>query len=447
MNDRVSFREKLAYGIGDAGCSFIWTVVGSFLTLYYTDNVGIAAGVIGTIMLLTRIFDGISDIIMGVIIDKTHTRWGKARPWILWTSPFMAVGLMLLFNVPGGLSDASKIIYISTTYIFVTVVVYTACNLSYSALLSLIATKQEDRTMLASIRFICALIASIGISYATMNVVAAIGWGKTSVIFGIIGMILLLITFFGTKEKVASADLNKNEANSVNVAASFQLLFKNKYFLFAALLFIINYASMGGAMGIGIYYARLVLKNEGIFGTLMMLTMAPALLGLFAFPALAGKFGKWKCLMAGYFMEILGYLLIFLFPTNVPVLLAGIFIKGVGNVPHMAGLFAMIADIVDYGEWKTGVRLDGLTYSAVSFGMKVGTGLGSAIVGWGLAIGHYNASLDVQPEEAIAAIKAIYSWVPLLMIVAGVLILLMCNLDKIYPQIKADLEAKKQLLN
>lgn len=442
MKSEISFKEKLAYGIGDAGCNFVWTVVSSFLTLYYTDSVGVSAGIIGTIMLLTRLLDGLSDIGMGVIIDRTHTRWGKARPWILYSAPFMAVGLMLLFNVPSGLSNTGKIIYISVTYMLITVVIYTASNLAYSTLLSLISTKQEDRTSLSSVRFICTMVAVLIISYETMPVVGKIGWGGMSVVYGIISMILLLITFFGTKERYTEEQ--KQVKNTVSIGKSFKLLFKNKYFIFAALLFVINYASAGCAMGIAVYYAKDVLGNMGIYGTLVLAGLLPVLVGLFLFPKVVNSFGKWKCLVAGYILEAIGYILIFLMPTNITVVLIALVIKAIGSVPHTAGMFALIADVVDYGEWKTGVRLDGLTYSAVSFGMKVGTGLGSAIVGWGLAIGKYDAAATVQSASALEAIKAVYSYIPLALIAVGMIILLMTNLDKIYPTIKKELEERRR---
>ena len=136
---KVPFMEKIAYGLGDAGCNFIWTTVGMFLTIYYTDKVGIPAAVVGTIMLLTRLLDGVSDLVMGNIVDHTHTRWGKARPWVGLMAPFMGLGLILLFNVPAGLSGGAKVAYASITYVLLAVVIYTACNLSYGTLMSYMA--------------------------------------------------------------------------------------------------------------------------------------------------------------------------------------------------------------------------------------------------------------------------------------------------------------------
>ena len=134
MENKPSLWEKLAFAVGDGGCNFVWTTIGSFLTLYYTDSVGISAAVIGTIMLLTRLLDGITDLGMGAVIDRTRTRWGKARPWVLWSAVPMGLGLVLLFNVPGSLSGSGKIAYAAVTYTLMAAVIYTACNLSYNTL-------------------------------------------------------------------------------------------------------------------------------------------------------------------------------------------------------------------------------------------------------------------------------------------------------------------------
>lgn len=439
---KISFGEKIAYGLGDAGCNFVWTVVGSFLTLYYTDSVGISAGVVGTLMLLTRILDGFSDLGMGAIIDRTHTRWGKARPWVGITAPFMALGLILLFNVPSSLSGTGKIVYASVTYVFMAVVVYTACNLAYCTLLSLITPDQQDRTSLSSVRFFITMIAVLIIVYTTTPLVSAVGWGGMSVIFGIVGMILLLITFFFTKERTTDTATSTAE-EKLSVLESFKTLFKNKYFIYVALLFIINYAAMNITNGIGVYYVRDILGNIGAYGTVTAMGFVPSIVALPFFPKLVSIFGKWKCMMVGYFMQIIGFIIVLLFPESFPLLITGLLIKGVGMVPHTAGLFAMVADVVDYGDWKFGQRIEALTYSATSFGMKVGTGLGSAIVGWGLAFGGYDGALETQASAALFAIKALYTWIPMIMIIVGTIVLALCNLDKIYPVIQKDLAARK----
>ena len=197
-NKRPTWKEIIAFAVGDGGCNMVWTTIGSYLTLYYTDSVGLAAATIGTMMLLTRLLDGISDLIMGSIIDRTHTRWGKARPWILWTAFPMGIGLVLMFSIPKGLSDGGKLTYAVITYILMAVVVYTACNLAYNTLLSLEAPNPKDRVTMSSIRFFVTMSVVLFINYNCNNFVAKFGWTGMAVIFGAIAIILLLITFAGT---------------------------------------------------------------------------------------------------------------------------------------------------------------------------------------------------------------------------------------------------------
>ncbi len=441
MNERITLKEKLAFAMGDVGCNFIWTVIGSFLTMYYTDSVGIAAGVVGTIMLVTRVLDGISDLGMGAVIDRTHSRWGKARPWILWTSPLMMIGLILCFSVPAGFSDKGKITYATITYILIAVIIFTACNLAYSTLLSFITGRQDDRTSMTSIRYIFVYAIMIIISYITMPLVNRYGWTGMSIIFGICGLICLLFTFFGTKER--TYEEKKNADSDISIMLSFKMLFRNKYFILVAILFMVNFAAMGLTGGVGIYFAKDFLGNEDIYGTMTLANYIPIMLGLFLFPSLANRFGKWKCMVVGYILEIIGYAIILIAPTNLIAVLIGLAVRGIGHIPNSAGIYAMVADVADYGEWKTGVRNEGVTYSATSFGMKVGTGIGSAIVGWGLALGNYVGTDVVKSASALESIKALYTYVPLIITVIGLIVLLNANLDKIYPKIQKDLAERR----
>ena len=436
--EKVPFGEKIAYGLGDAGCNFIWTTVGMFLTVYYTDSVGIAAGVVGTIMLLTRLLDGVSDLVMGNIVDHTHTRWGKARPWVGLTAPLMGLGLILLFNVPGSLSGSGKIAYASVTYVLLAVVIYTACNLSYGTMMSYMAPDQKDRTTLSSVRFFCTWIAVLIIIYTANGLIESMDYRGMSILFGIVGAALILVTFFFCKERT-TGDAMEKKGDDVPVTKALGLLFKNKYFIFVALLFIINYAALNLTNGIVIYYVRDILGNMGAYGTVNMMGFLPSIILLPVFPKLVEKFGKWKCMMVGFVLQIIGYVVILATSGSFAMLIVGLALVGVGRVPHSAGLFAMIADVIDYGDWKFGERVEGMTYSAASFGMKVGTGIGSAVVGWGLEFGGYVGDAAVQSASALFAIKALYTWVPMILIILGTIILAMSNLDKIYPTIRKEL--------
>lgn len=445
-NKRPTWKEIIAFAVGDGGCKLVWTTIGSYLTLYYTDSVGLAAATIGTMMLLTRLLDGISDLIMGSIIDRTHTRWGKARPWILWTALPMGIGLVIMFSIPKGLSDGGKLTYAVITYILMAVVVYTACNLAYNTLLSLEAPDPKDRVTMSSIRFFVTMSVVLFINYNCNNFVAKFGWTGMAVIFGAIAIILLLITFAGTQERT---NLEKNTAKEqnaeekVSVGKSFKLLFKNKYFWLLTVVFVVNYTILGVNNGLRIYYARDVLGNAGLMGTLTLCFILPKLIGNLIYPYINKVLGKWKSMMIGYCIELAGVLIMAFTETSFTTAVAGLVCLGIGGIPHNAGLFAMVADVIDYGEWKTGVRLDGMTNSVTSFGMKVGAGIGSAIVGWGLAWAAYDGKLAAQTAVTVSGIKTVFTMVPAILIVVGIVALFFCNLDKIYPQIAKGLEEKR----
>jgi len=452
MSKQVSARpgigEKIAFALGDGGCNFVWTTIGSFLTLYYTDNVGIAAATIGTMMLLSRLLDGISDLIMGAIIDRTHTRWGKARPWILWSAIPMAIGLILMFSVPSGLSSTGKVVYAYVSYIVMAAVIYTACNLSYNTLLALFSPEPKDRIQASSFRFFCTMAIVLFINYNTQGFVAKFGWTGMAAIFGAIAAVMLLITFAGTRERnIVPAQMKKETAPKQSVGESFKILFKNKYFILVAIIFVVNYTALGVNNGLRIFFARDVLGNAALMGTLTLCFILPKMIGNLVYPYIVKALGNWRCMVIGYIIEIAGVSIMAFLPASTPTAFLGLILLGIGGIPHNAGLFSLVADVVDYGEWKTGTRLDGLTNSATSFGMKVGAGLGSAIVGWGLAWAAYDGKAASQTAATIAGIKTVYTVIPIILFAIGLVTLLFCNLDKYSEQMEKDLaerRAKKQ---
>lgn len=405
------------------------------MTIYYTDSVMISAAAVGGIMLASRIFDGISDLVMGAILDKTKTRWGKARPWILISAPFMAIALILTFSVPD-ISETGKVIYAFCTYFFLTVIVYTASNLPYNALLSFITDDQKERTSLSSIRFFMVNFLVIILSFVTPPAAKALGWFGITTIYGIIAMCCLLITFFFCKERVEPVEVKKE---NISFVKSLGYLVKNKYFIYLAIIFVIDYIMFAVNGSSGMYYVKYIFHDENIFGMLVLFGNVPMMLSCLFFPVIANRFGKWNCMIGGYVVMIIGFGIIALFPDNYYCALLGNVIAGIGRAPHNAGLFALVADVVDYGEWKTNKRIEGVTYSVTSFGMKVGAGLGGAVTGIVLAMGNYDGSLAVQSDSAITAIMAICAYIPIGICVLGILIMLTANIDKIYPQVVRDL--------
>lgn len=440
---RLSFGEKLAYGMGDCGANVVVAMCGTFLTAYYTDTVGIAAAAVGTMMLLSRIFDGITDILMGTIVDKTKTKWGKARPWLLWTAPFMGLSVILLFNMPLSLSYSGKLVYAYLTYIFQSCIVYTANNLPYNALLSRMTLNVHDRAGTATLRFVMTQLTALIINAVTANLLTSVGWFKLSVAYGIIACVMCIICFIGCKEHIDEDQATGNvEIENVPLRESFPALLKNKYFFIQSLLFLFLYVGIVSTGSLTYYFCNSVLGNLGVITLTSMATTIPAIIVNMVLPNFIYKYGKWKLMVTGAVLMVVGSLIVGLGGANIPLVITGLVIKGIGMGPIMSGIFAMTADVVDYGEWKTGIRSEGLVNSCTSFGMKVGIGVGSALGTWIIALGGYDGLAAEQTQTAINSIRFGFGF-------NGAIISLIClalcfamNIDKYIVQIQADLEEK-----
>lgn len=439
---RLSMGEKFAYGFGDCAANVYVAMASTFVTGYYTDTVGLAAMAVGTMMLLARIFDGATDLVMGAIVDRTKTRWGKARPWLIWSAPFMFLGLVLLFSVPSGLSSGGKLAWAYVSYIFMNCIVYTANNLPYNALLSRMTLNVQDRATTASIRFIMTQLTTLIITAVTMHLVSAVGWTWLSVIYGLVEVVMLAICFFGCKEHIDADASGDVKVKDVPLSAALPALLKNRYFYLQALLFLFLYIFTVEAGAMTYYFCNVVLGNLGILTLTSMCQTIPAMIANFVNPSLVKRIGKRKMMIAGCALMAFGRFLVGLANTNLPLVLVGITIQGFGMGPVLSGVFAMTADVVDYGEWKFTVRSEGLVNSCTSFGMKVGIGLGSALATWVLAIGSYNGLAAVQPESAVSAIRFGFGYLGTILSLVCLLLVLLMNIDKNIKQIQADLEVR-----
>ncbi|MCF3944121.1 MFS transporter [Oceanobacillus alkalisoli] len=445
-NGKIGFTEKVGYGLGDLATNFAWASMSMFIVYFYTDVVGISAGIIGTIILLSRFLDGVSDIAMGGIIDKTKSKHGKARPWILWlTIPFVVV-MVLLFTVPG-VSDLGKIIYVAITYNLV-ILLYTGVVIPYGTLNTLMTPDQNERGVLNVYRMFFATIGIIVVGNLVLPMVnffggGQVGWIGAYSVLALVAAIMYMVTFFTSKERTAY--LNK-DVNKEPFWIGFKALVKNKYWIMVLFMFILYYVNDALYNGGTIYYAEYILGNPALVGLLTLCIQLPALLLIPFLAPLMKKFGKTKLMIGGTLLFIAGSILIIINPTSLTVVIIGSILRGIGRVPLFGLIFALLPDTVEYGEWKTGVRREGLVYSGGSMGTKIGTGIGAASVGWILSFGGYVGGQAIQSDTAIFAINALFLYLPIVTFVLLVLLLSFYKLDKEYPQIINDLRARKGLL-
>ncbi len=442
---RLSATEKLSYGIGDCGANVIVALASSFLTGYYTDTVGVAAAAIGTMMLLCRVFDGITDLIMGALVDKTKSKYGKARPWLLWTAPLMGISLFLIFNVPASLGATGKLIYIYLTYIFQNCIIYTANNLPYNALLSRMTLDVQDRAQTASIRFVMTQVTSLITNVITANLIASVGWRSISAIYGTVACVMCVLCFLGVREHVDAEDDGTVKVERVPLSKALPALFKNKYFFIQALMFMFLYINVVTTGSMTYYFCNSVLGNIAFLSWTSVAGTVPAMIVNLMMPGLVAKFGKRKLMITGATIMAIGSCIIGAAGSNLPLVVLGLIVKGFGTGPIMSGIFATTADVVDYGEWKTGVRSEGLVNSCTSFGMKVGIGLGSAICTWIIAIGGYVGTAEVQTESALASIRFGYGYFGAILSLVVLALCIIMNIDKHIDQIQRDLEAKRSM--
>lgn len=437
--------ERLAYGFGDFGCNIIYTAMSAFLLFYYTDYAGVSAFAVGTIMMVSRLFDGVSDIIMGVIVDRTKSKYGKARPWILRMCIPFAISGVLLFSVPTSWAETPKLIYVFITYNLVSSVVYTAINVPYSALNALMTQNPYERSVLSIFRNLLATAGTLTINIFTLPLVEffgnnALAWTKTFFIFGIVAIIAFLYTFWGTSERVKSvAQLQSTENNDVPVLVGIKALFKNKYWIMMTgmlALFFLMYAINGGST---VYYAKDILGDKNLVGTINGIFNIVQICGMFFIAMMIKKFGKRNIFALGLVLDIIGMLILNYSNGAMSLIIISSIIRGLGNACGGATMWAMVSDTIDYGEWKTGYRTEGLVNSACSFGWKIGNGIGSALLGLILEAGGYVGTAITQTETALFSIEICFIWIPIAIYVIGLVIMSFYHLDKEFPAIIRDL--------
>lgn len=448
FNVKLSLKEKVSYALGDTACNVVFGLTTTLLTLFYTDYAGINAATIGVIMLISRVFDGFSDIIMGFIVEKTKSKYGKARPWILWTAVPYAISGVALFLIPEQASDTLKIIYVFVSYNLVTTVIYTALNLPYGALASLMTRDQDERATTNVLRMALSPFGRILVTSLTLPLVEKLGntqmaWVIVSAIFCGFALVLLLICFGNTKERVI---IKAAQDKKVTAKEGLLALVKNKYWLMSLVLwgFLSVYSTVIGT--VMAYYSKYVLGNQNFTGVIYTSEQALMIIGIVVLLPLIPRFGKRNLALAGSLLVIAAQLVFMINPESYSLAVITAAVKGLGEAPLFGVIFSFIADSVEYGQWKTHVRQEGMIFSAASVGSKVGAGLSSAAVGAMLAAAGYVSSAAGNASQAGGAINMIaqiYIWTPIIVWGLVAIVLLFYKLDKFYPTMMKELEERE----
>jgi GPH family glycoside/pentoside/hexuronide:cation symporter len=442
---KLSFREKLGYGLGDTASHFVWDMVGFWILIFYTDTFGITAAAAGTIMLIARAWDMISDPVMGIIADRTNTRWGKFRPYILWMALPYSILAVLTFSTPN-IGETGKVIYAAVTYLSL-MTVFTAINLPYSSLGAVMTGDTIERAGLNSYRFVFAFVGQLIVSGTALTLANYFGKGNqakgyqiTLGLFAIVSFILFMITFSSTRERV-----HPPKAQKANLKEDFKGLLKNRPWLILFFVGIISFVMFAMQnLSVAYYFKYYIGKEEGVqlfnvLGTVALILAIPLS------KPLAKRFGKRNVFLASSLLSGVFFILLYLPGVNdIELIYLFNILAKIAYAPAVPLLWTMLADTADYAEWKSGRRSTGLVFSAATFAQKAGWGIGGALAGWLLAIFKFTPNVE-QTAEAINGIKLMISVFPGILYMSCSILLFFYSIDKHTCELmEKELEARRE---
>jgi Na+/melibiose symporter-like transporter len=469
---RLSFVEKAGYSLGDAAANLVFQTMILFQLSFYTDTMGISAAIAGTMLLVGRLWDAFFDPMMGALADRTNTRWGKFRPWVLWTALPWGIVLVLAYTTPN-IAPTAKILYAGATNILL-MTLYSANNTPYSAMSGVMTGDSNERTKLSSYRFVAAMLAQLAVGGFTLPLVAkfgqgdnAKGWQMTMTLWAVICVACFVITFATTRERILP-----DPKQSSSLREDFGNLLKNDPWIAMFVLTLAHFIFLAMRGGTMFYYFNYYIDHARLYEFLQRLGLPQAtsaspdgghyvlnvlglivnadrsnvanvgfslfniasqfvtVLGVIASTLLAMRFGKRAVALVGFsFAAVLGAAFILL-PKDAIWATYGLeLIRALAYAPTIPLIWAMFADVADYAEWKTGRRTTGVIFATILFALKTGLSLGGAIAGWLLSGYGYRANV-VQSAEALRGIRLTASVYPAIFLAVVVACLVFYRINR-----------------
>ena len=466
--------NKVGYGSGDVAGNVVYVLLSAFLMIYLTDTAGLNPGVIGTLMMVSRIFDGFSDVVFGTLLDRTSTRMGKARPWMLWGFVGCAAMIIAIFAIPTGIGTVGGYIWFFIAYTLLNSVFYTANNIAYSALTALVTRNSAERVQMGSIRFIFAFGTNLLIQSVTIQGVetfggGAQGWRAIAIIYALIGLAVNTLAVFSVRElpeeELEGDGPDAGADNSPNAGAGHQegqgagrqevestaeerptmresarMLLSNRYYLIILGIFLLTQI-FTAMLNLGIFFMKYILGDAKLLGVFAWAINVPLIVGLLVTPVVVDRFKEmYRVNIWGYAIAVVGRLgvLVAAYMGSVPLMLALSALASLGMSPLQGTLNAMIAEISEYTWLRTGKRIDGLMFSCTSLGVKVGGGVGTALAGWLLAASGYVRDAPVQPDSTVQMLYVMYVWLPLIANALILLLLTRLDVERVNTRLRAD---------
>ena len=432
-NIKVPFISKLAYGMGDVGCNFSWMFVGNFLMIFYTDVFGISMSAVAALMLFSRFWDAINDPIVGGLTDRTNTRWGRYRPWLLIAAPLTAVVLIASFWAHPDWNDTMKIVYMIITYCIL-VLGYTCVNIPYGTLCGAMTQNIEERAKINTFRSVSAMIAIGVINIITIPLISKLGNGSdqqgyllVAILYGIIFALCHIFCFAKTKEAVTVPEKKK-----IPIKLQIKTVAQNKPYLLALIGQFLFGVTLYGRNADALYYFKYVEGSETLFTTYSLVIIIPSIIGAGLFQILfklTENKGRTASILA--FCTGVSMLSLYLF-SPVESAVAFYIFSGLTQF-FFAGfntaIYAIIPDCVEYGEWKTGIRNDGFQYAFISLGNKIGMAIGTSVLAAALSCAGFEANIK-QNEAVLSIMKHSFSTIPGVLWIITAVVLFFYRLNK-----------------
>lgn len=450
----LKWYNKVGYGSGDIAGNVVYALLSAFVMIFLTDTVGLNAGIVGTLIAVSKLFDGVSDIFFGSLIDKTHSKMGKARPWMFYGYFGCALCLVAIFIIPADISEFAQYAWFFIAYTLLNAGFYTANNIAYSALTALVTKNNHERVQMGSIRFMFAFGTSMLIQTITVGCVAYFGggagaWRTVAIIYAIVGVVSNSLSVWSVKELSpeelaegeGGADGQKQDNQEQNsrgqeekysLLEAFQLLIHNKYYLMICVSYILMQI-YSATLNMGIYFMTYVLNNANLLGVFSWAINIPMIIGLLFTPSLVARWkGMYKLNLFGYTLGTVGRLGVVIagYMGSVPLMLLCTAVAAVGMSPLQGDMNALIATCSEYTYLTTGRRVDGTMYSCTSLGTKLGGGIGTAVAGWLLAYSGYVGGAPQQSASCINMLHIMYLWLPMIFNLLITLILTRLNVEK-----------------
>lgn len=443
---KISVFEKAAIFTSGLGNFPLFAITSSFLTYFYTNVIGLDPGAVGMILLASKIFDGVSDVILGNVIDKTRTPKGVCRPWILRCAVLIAFAMLMLFTVPNG-SAAVKLVYVAITYNVSSTLIYTISTIAVLSLPTYMTRDPKQQTLLYALNNFGVGVANVTVTSFTLKLVGHFGndqkaWIIVACIYAVLSMCFLFYTGSASKEHVDPDEVSKGKAKEP-LSVSLKCCLQNKYWFLMLGIIVLSVGVFATSLQMHTYYAQYVLGDINLAGKLNSAYTMPLLIVGFILVPISQHVDRKKAVVLAGITQLVGCVLVALFPTSMPVLMIASAIKGTGYGFVMGFKNSMVAASIEYGQWKTGIRTQAIFMAANGFGQKVGNGVISALIGGIMSLTGFNGMAQNISASALSGISNIYLFMPIILTVLELICIALYDLDKKYDAIMADLAEGK----